>query len=75
MSNEDKCHYTHMLNRLKMLDEQIYQMQSTLKTVKEIMRKNFEERNIDESAGEKTPDMLREEAIGSMIDDNNGDKK
>lgn len=75
MSNEDKCHYTNMLNRLKMLDEQIYQMQSTLKTVKEIMRKNFEERNIDESAGEKTPDMLREEAIGSMIDDNNGDKK
>ena len=75
MSNEDKCHYTNMLNRLKMLDEQIYQMQSTLKTVKEIMRKNFEERNIDESAGEKTPDMLREDAIGSMIDDNNGDKK
>ena len=49
-------------------------MQTTLKTVKDIMRKNFEERNIDESAGEKSPDILREESIGAMKEDNNGDK-
>ena len=53
MNNEDKCHYTNMLNRLKMLDEQICQMQTTLKSVKDIMRRNFEERNIDMSDGEK----------------------
>ena len=49
-------------------------MQTTLKTVKDIMRKNFEERNIDKSAGEKSPDTLREESIGAMKEDNNGDK-
>jgi len=74
MSNEDKCHYTNMLNRLKMLDEQICQMQTTLKSVKDIMRRNFEERNIDMSDGEKDPDTLREESIGVMKEDNNGDK-
>lgn len=74
MKDEEKCHYTNMLNRLKMLDEQICQMQTTLKTVKDIMRKNFEERNIDNSAGEKNPDTLREESIGAMKEDNNGDK-
>jgi len=74
MRDEEKCHYTNMLNRLKMLDEQICQMQTTLKTVKDIMRKNFEERNIDKSAGEKSPDTLREESIGAMKEDNNGDK-
>mgnify|MGYP001064218209 CR=1 FL=1 len=75
MSKEDKCHYTNMLNRLKMLDEQICQMQTTLKTVKDIMRKNFEERNIDNSAGEKTPDSLREEAIEAMSDESKGEMK
>ncbi len=75
MSKEDKCHYTNMLNRLKMLDEQIYQMQTTLKTVKDIMRKNFEERNIDNSGGEKTPDSLREEAIEAMSDESKGEMK
>ena len=74
MKDEEKCHYTNMLNRLKMLDEQICQMQTTLKTVKDIMRKNFEERNIDNSAGEKSPDTLREESIGAMKEDNNGEK-
>lgn len=74
MNNEDKCHYTNMLNRLKMLDEQICQMQTTLKSVKDIMRRNFEERNIDMSDGEKDPDTLREESIGVMKEDNNGDK-
>lgn len=74
MNNEDKCHYTNMLNRLKMLDEQICQMQTTLKSVKDIMRRNFEERNIDMSDGEKDPDTLREESIGAMKEDNNGDK-
>lgn len=63
-----------MLNRLKMLDEQICQMQTTLKSVKDIMRRNFEERNIDMSDGEKDPDTLREESIGVMKEDNNGDK-
>jgi hypothetical protein len=75
MSKEDKCHYTNMLNRLKMLDEQICQMQTTLKTVKDIMRKNFEERNIDTSGGEKTPDSLREEAIEAMSDETKGEMK
>ena len=74
MNNEDKCHYTNMLNRLKMLDEQICQMQTTLKSVKDIMRRNFEERNIDMSDGEKDPDTLREESIGVMKEDNNVDK-
>ena len=63
-----------MLNRLKMLDEQICQMQTTLKSVKDIMRRNFEERNIDMSDGEKDPDTLREESIGVMKEANNGDK-
>ena len=44
MKDEEKCHYTNMLNRLKMLDEQICQMQTTLKTVKDIMRKNGKNR-------------------------------
>ena len=38
------------------------------------MRRNFEERNIDMSDGEKDPDTLREESIGVMKEDNNGDK-
>jgi len=75
MSKEDKCQYTNMLNRLKILDEQICQMQTTLKSVKEIMRKNFEERTIDSSDGEKTPDALREEAIVAMVEENNGEIK
>jgi len=75
VDNEDKCHYTNMLNRLKMLDEQICQMQTTLKSVKDIMRKNFEERNIDMSDGEKSADTLREESIGAMKEDNQGENK
>ena len=50
-------------------------MQTTLKSVKDIMRRNFEERNIDMSDGEKSADTLREESIGAMKEDNQGENK
>mgnify|MGYP003112330599 CR=1 FL=1 len=73
MSKNEKCHYTNMLNRLKILDEQICQMQTTLKSFKDMMRKNFEENLIESSDGEKDADQIREMSLDAMMNDKTGD--
>ena len=73
MSKNEKCHYTNMLNRLKILDEQICQMQTALKSFKDMMRKNFEENLIESSDGEKDADQIREMSLDAMMNDKTGD--
>jgi len=43
MSKKAKCLYTNMLNRLSMLDEQIFQMKANLEKVREMVNSGFEE--------------------------------
>lgn len=55
-----------MLNRLKVLDEQICKMQDTLKVVRELMRKDFEEKIVKEDKGETSPDQIRMASLEIM---------
>ena len=73
MSKNDKCHYTNMLNRLKILDEQICKMQDTLRSVKDIMRKNFEKKIVEDTDGERDPDQIRELSLDTMLSDETGE--
>lgn len=41
MSKKQKCLYTNMLNRLTILDEQIFQMQNSLAKVREMVNSKF----------------------------------
>ena len=75
MSDDDKCRYTNILDRLKILDEQICQMQDTLKTVKDVMRKNLEERIAERDVGESTPEQIRATALETMRDSKKGEEK
>ncbi len=58
-----------MLNRLKVLDEQICKMQDTLKVVRELMRKDFEEKIVKEDKGETSPDQIRMASLEIMNED------
>ncbi len=58
-----------MLNRLKVLDEQICKMQDTLKVVRELMRKDFEEKIVKEDKGETSPDQIRMASLEIMSED------
>lgn len=73
MTEENKCHYTNVLNRLKILDEQISQMQNTIKKVKDLMRKNLEERIADEGEG-VTPEQIRVTSMEVMREETKGEK-
>ncbi|MEK9769450.1 MAG: hypothetical protein VW683_11060 [Betaproteobacteria bacterium] len=66
MSEKEDCRYTNMLNRLKVLDEQICKMQDTLKVVRELMRKDFEEKIVKEDKGETSPDQIRMASLEIM---------
>lgn len=74
MAEENKCHYTNVLNRLKILDEQINQMQNTIKKVKDLMRKNLEERIADEGEG-ATPEQIRVTSMEVMREETKGEKE
>jgi hypothetical protein len=74
MAEENKCHYTNVLNRLKILDEQINQMQDTIKKVKDLMRKNLEERIADEGEG-ATPEQIRVTSMEVMREETKGEKE
>jgi hypothetical protein len=69
MSEKEDCRYTNMLNRLKVLDEQICKMQDTLKVVRELMRKDFEEKIVKEDKGETSPDQIRMASLEIMNED------
>ena len=69
MSEKEDCRYTNMLNRLKVLDEQICKMQDTLKVVRELMRKDFEEKIVKEDKGETSPDQIRMSSLEIMSED------
>jgi CHASE3 domain sensor protein len=69
MSEKEDCRYTNMLNRLKVLDEQICKMQDTLKVVRELMRKDFEEKIVKEDKGETSPDQIRMASLEIMSED------
>jgi len=75
MSKKDNCSYTTMLNSIKMLDEQICEMQNTLKNVKDMMRRNFEERMIDKGNEASDADQIRAASIEAMLDEKTGDEK
>ena len=75
MGKKDTCSYTTMLNRIKILDEQICEMQNTLKSVKDIMRKNFEERLIDADTNEADADQIRATSLETMREDSQGEDK
>ena len=75
MSKKDNCSYTTMLNSIKMLDEQICEMQNTLKNVKDMMRRNFEERMIDKEKEVSDADQIRAASMEAMLDEKTGDEK
>ena len=75
MSEEEKCCYTNVLNRLKILDEQICKMQSTIKKVREIMRKDLEERIVNEGEGASSPEQVRMMSMEIMKEDPKGEEK
>ena len=75
MSKKDNCSYTTMLNSIKMLDKQICEMQNTLKNVKDMMRRNFEERIIDNDNEVADADQIRAASIEAMLDETTGDEK
>jgi hypothetical protein len=64
-----------MLNRLKVLDEQICKMQDTLKVVRELMRKDFEEKIVKEDKGETSPDQIRMASLEIMSEDRAKEEK
>ena len=59
MSKKQKCLYTNMLNRLTILDEQIFQMQATLAKVREIVDSKFKAEPPDEK--EPAPEPTQKE--------------
>ena len=75
MSEEEKCCYTRVLNRLKMLDEQICKMQTTIKKVREIMRKDLEERVANNGEGVSSPEQVRMASMEIMKEDPKGEEK
>ena len=62
MSKKQKCLYTNMLNRLTILDEQIFQMQATLAKVREIVDSKFKAEPPDEK--EPAPEPTQKERAG-----------
>ena len=54
MSKKAKCLYTNMLNRLSILDEQIFQMQANLEKVREMVNSGFEEEDEVPTPDKKT---------------------
>jgi hypothetical protein len=75
MSEKQNCKYANMLDRLKALDEQICKMQDSLKAVRELMRKDFEERVAKEKKGEATPDQIRLASLEIMSEDTTKENK
>lgn len=75
MAKKQNCKYTNMLDRLRALDEQICKMQDSLKIVRELMRKDFEERVAKEEKGEATPDQIRLASLELMNEDKTKENK
>lgn len=75
MSEEDKCRYTNVLNRLKILDEQINQMQDTIKKVRDIMRKDLEERIARDGDKISSPERIRVTSMEIMKEEDKGEDK
>ena len=75
MAKKQNCKYTNMLDRLKVLDEQICKMQDSLRIVRELMRKDFEERVAKEEKGEATPDQIRLASLELMNEDKTKENK
>lgn len=49
MSKKPKCLYTNMLNRLTMLDEQIFKMQADLAKVREMVNSRVDAEFLEEA--------------------------
>ena len=75
MSEEDQCRYTNVLNRLKILDEQINKMQDTIKKVRDIMRKDLEERVARGGDKISSPEQIRVTSMEIMKEEGKGEDK
>ena len=74
MSKNKNCPYTKVLNRLKILDEQIFQMQTNIRKVREII--TLKSKKDDVPQGEETHpenpidsfDKMRESQVEAAIE-------